>query len=84
MKEKEINLYEIKTRNKQYKLQYKPKMTLASCQIYEEAWTLGFNIKLATVILHDDWNYEIKIEDFSREKVCIDKPKKYDRAGLVD
>ncbi|MFQ5620654.1 MAG: hypothetical protein ACE5FT_02320 [Candidatus Nanoarchaeia archaeon] len=59
-------------------LKYKPKMTASSYEIYSQAKELGFNVKLAFVILKDDWEYDVVIDKLSRDKLYIDKPKRYD------
>ena len=76
----EIFLYEIKTRNKYQKLiHFKPKMTLETHNLYNEAKKCGFLTKIATVWLLDDWNYNVEITDFEENFYCIDKPKRYDK-----
>ncbi len=77
-----INLFEIKTRNKYpYEVKFKPKMTLNTHLLYNQAKELNFQINLATVWLLDNWNYSIEISDFSKENYCLDKPKEYDARG---
>ncbi len=77
---KRIILYEIKTRNKysQPKYFWKTKFTKSTVDIYNEALEKGFEVKIATVWLRDNWDYEVRIEDFKDADYCIDKPKKYD------
>ncbi len=74
-------LFEIKTMNK--KINPKPhwinKMTLATHKMYNDAIKIRFDVRIVTVLLLDDWNYEIKITDFSKAKYYIDKPRKYDK-----
>ncbi len=75
-----ILLYEIKTRNKYHTpLYFKPKMTLETHYLYNEAKKLGFLTKMATVWLFDDWNYDVEINDLEENSYCIDKPKLYDK-----
>ena len=77
-----IVLYEIKTRNKYNKeLHFKPKMTLATHKIYTEALRIGFIVKIATVWLCDNWDYNVVLSDFDDSQYCIDKPKKWDKCG---
>ncbi len=80
-KHRKVIIYEIKTRNKYDapKPNWKNKMTLSSCNIYNEALRLGFKVKLVTVWLHNDWDYDIETEDFESATYSIDKPKKYDK-----
>src|SRR3989338_5201961 len=55
----QVILYEIKTRNSYRKpLYFQPKMTLQTHNLYLEAKRLGFIIKLVTIWLFDDWNYD--------------------------
>jgi len=77
---KNIIIYEIKTRNKYSRIRphWKTKFTQSTIDIYEEALKIGFNVRVATVWLLDDWNYKIELKDFQDADYCIDKPKKYD------
>lgn len=80
-----VILYEIKT---QSYLNFrpncwKPKSTERSLVIYGKAKSIGLCVKLAIVEFHENWNYNIVIEDFSEGLVCIDEPKKYDSAIFV-
>lgn len=79
-KTKTVYLYEIKTRNNYscIKPHWRTKFTQSTIDIYTEALRIGFNVKIATVWLLDDWNYEIELEDFKKADYCIDKPKRYD------
>ena len=36
---------------------------------------MGFSVKVATILFHEDWEYDIQIADFDQEKFCIDRPK---------
>ena len=75
----QVILYEIKTRNSYRKpLYFKPKMTLQTHNLYLEAKRLGFIIKLVTIWLFDDWNYDVEISDLNEKDYCIDKEKIYD------
>lgn len=77
---KKAFLYEIKTRNKYPKdLHFKPKMTYQTHKMYQEARLHGFFPKIATVWLHDKWEYNVEITEFDEKYYCIDKPKMYDR-----
>ena len=74
-------IYEIKTKNKYRKfLLFKPKITLASYEVYTKAKNLGFVVKLAIVELAENWEYDVTILDFDRKYLCIDKPKQYDNS----
>lgn len=78
--DKKVIIYEVKTRNKySVEIPYKPKATASSIQIYETAKSSGFVIKSVTVYLHDNWQYEVKIEDYSEKNYFIDRTKKYDK-----
>jgi len=77
---KEVILYEIKIKNEyKYDLGFKPKMTLATHNMYNSAKKLGFVVKLVYVICKDNWDYDIQLLEFCESNYCIDKPKKYDR-----
>ena len=53
-------------------------MTLQTHNLYLEAKRLGFIIKLVTIWLFDDWNYDVEISDLNEKDYCIDKEKIYD------
>lgn len=73
-------LYEVKVRNEyQKKKNLKPKMTLASYQMYEEAGKAGFEVKVAFVEFLDNWEYNVEVVDLTADSCYVDKPKKYDR-----
>lgn len=79
-----IILYEIKTLNNNFipslnGLNKIPKITLNSYNLYNYAVSLGFNVFVAYVLLNSNWDYDIKIEDFTKCKFSIDKPKNYDK-----
>ena len=77
---KRIILYEIKTRNKyEQELHHKPKMTLETHHLYNQAKELGFITKIATVWLLNDWKYDLEIKDFDEKDYYIDSPKLYDK-----
>lgn len=79
---KQIILYEIKTRNKYRKeLYFKPKMTLETHNVYNQAKSLDFSTKIATVWLYDNWDYDVEIKDFNERDYYIDKPKLYDKGA---
>ncbi len=73
-------LFEVKTMNYLYnpKPYWKLLMTKNTYNLYSESLKLGFDVKVATVILLDNWNYEIEITDFDKTDFLISKPKKYD------
>jgi len=85
LKSKKACLYEVKTRNKResFKPHWKTTMTQATSDIYTKALFLGFEVKIATVWLFDNWNYAVEFEDFERAEYHIDKPKPYDRQGAL-
>ncbi|MEK6816976.1 MAG: hypothetical protein AABY09_05155 [Nanoarchaeota archaeon] len=75
-----IILYEVKTRNKYEKeLEFKPKMTFSTHNMYNEAKKNGFIVKMANVWLHDNWDYDVVVEELNESKYCIDKLKQYDK-----
>jgi hypothetical protein len=77
---KEIILYEIKTKNEyNQKLFFKPKMTLATHHLYNEAKKIGLQVKLATVHFYTNWDYEVTLSEFTESNYCVDKPKLYDK-----
>jgi len=77
-----ITLYEVKTRNRYTKpLYFKPKMTLQTHNLYNEAKKLKFNVVLITIWLNKDWDYEVEMQEFNEKNYCIDKPKIYDRGA---
>jgi len=78
-----VVLFEIKTLNNYSDYTFRksywlPKMTLSTSGIYKEALKKGFEVKVATVWLKDNWDYDVEITDFEKFKYVIDKPKKYD------
>ena len=77
---KKVCLYEIKTKNKYAdpKVFWRTKFTQSTIDVYNKAIELGFGVKVATVRLYDNWNYELEFEDFKNANYCIDKPKQYD------
>ena len=40
---------------------------------------IGFDVKVATVWLHDNWNYDIELKNFVKTDYYIGKPKRYDK-----
>ena len=79
---KEVILFEIKTKNEYCKeLWFKPKVTRNTYHMYIKAQEIGFSVKLAVVIFRKNWNYDIKIQEFDKCNICIDKPKEYDPRG---
>lgn len=81
---KKITLFEIKTKNKYEcpKPWWLCSFTSSTERIYSYAKNLGFEVKVAIVWLHDDWNFSIEIKEFDEIKKFIDKPKKRDRTDL--
>ena len=78
--QKEVILYEVKTRNKYNKeLYFKPKMTLETHNLYNSAKSLNFSVKIVTVWLYDNWEYDLEIKDFDEKDYYIDTPKLYDK-----
>lgn len=76
-----LTVYEIKTRNR-YKtpLQYKPKTTSYTLDVYSNATKLGFIVKTVFVWLEDDWNFSLEIKDFNPKMLYEDKSKVYDKS----
>lgn len=79
-KGKEIILFEVKTRNKYEHAApfWITKFSQSSVEIYKQALLLDFKVRIATVWLHDNWEYSVEIEDFQEEGCYVDGPKKYD------
>jgi len=79
-KGKEIKLFEIKTKNEyRKKLGFKLKITQSTANLYEYAKKIWFKVIVATVHMHNNWNYSITLTDFNLLHYCIDKPKVYDK-----
>ncbi len=78
-----IILYEIKTKNAFKNRFSRPKMTLHSQKVYEQAKILGFEVRLVFVILHNNWQYEIRRLAFKKRYYRIDKPKRFDKGSNV-
>ena len=75
-----ITLYEIKTRNRYAKpLYFKPKMTLQTHNLYNEAKRLKFNVVMITIWLNEEWDYDVEMQEFDEKNYCIDKSKRYDK-----
>ncbi|MFP4403216.1 MAG: hypothetical protein ACLFPJ_02610 [Candidatus Woesearchaeota archaeon] len=82
-KTKNVFLYEIKTKNIYNKsLGFKPKITKSSVLLYKKAIELDFKVNLAFVCFYNDWNYSVKIVDFSENNYYIDSKKLYDKKEL--
>lgn len=77
---KEVNLYEIKTKNKYNNPRsfWRTKFTQSTVDVYTQALKRGFKVTVATVWLLDNWNYEIEMADFRNADYCVDRPKQYD------
>jgi len=73
-------IFEVKTINYLYnpKSYWKLLMTENTYELYRKALKLNFDVKVATIILFDNWNYEVDIIDFDQADFSISKPKKYD------
>lgn len=80
----DIIIYEIKTRNVEYSTRYKIQTTQQSVNALNQAKLLGFNVKLAKVLLHNDWNYEIKFSNFNYHprRMWINNHNNYDKSSL--
>lgn len=83
---RKVVLFEIKTLNDCYINSLKginriPKFTSATYEMYTEAMTKGFDVKVAIVWLKDNWQYDVEIVDFDKCKYLIDKPKLYDKGA---
>ncbi len=74
-------IYEVKTRNHLFnpKPSWRSKMTLSSLNIYKEALSLGFEVKVVSLWLFSNWDYDFDIDDFEEAAYSIDKPKLYDK-----
>lgn len=73
-------LYEVKTRNKHIspKPHWKTCFTESSLYVYKRAIELGFTVTVATIWLHNDWNFEIELEDLENADYHVSNPKPYD------
>lgn len=81
--ENEIVIYEIKTRNVEYDTgKYRTQITQNSVNLLNEAKKLEFTVKLAKVLLHNNWEYEIKISQFNYDvrRMWIHTNNKYDKS----
>ena len=78
---RKIIIYEVKTRNYLFapKSEWKYKMTYYSSQLYKQAQKLGFLVRVVSLWLFTNWNFDYKIYEFDPYFYCIDKPKKYDK-----
>jgi len=76
---KELRMYEIKTKNENKRLHYKPKITQSTLILYQEAEKIGFHVYLAQVVLKEVWNFDTHLERFAPELFVLDKPKLYDK-----
>ncbi len=74
-------LYEVKTKNfiENRPAWWKPCITQSTVNIYREAIKLGMEVKFAFVDLHDNWEYEIRLEPFEVETCHVSVPREYDR-----
>lgn len=81
----EVFLYEVKTQNRLHNRPYwwKPKITQTTAVIYEQAIKLGFCVKLAVVEFQENWNFAVKILDYTPDHYSVDKLKKYDRDDVM-
>lgn len=81
---KKFTLYEVKTRKKWInpKPYWQASFTQSTVNLYKEAIRLGFEVKIATVWLLENWNYEVELEDFLGAKYYVDNDGTYDRAGV--
>ena len=83
--EKKIILYEIKTKNVyKKKLNFKPKIIHSKVLLYKKAIKLGFEVKLAYICLHNDWNFSIEFFNLSKTDYRIEIPEQYGRENLQD
>lgn len=78
-KEKDVILYEVKTKNAYKNKSFPPKMTEHAHIVYNKAKAIGFIIRLVFIELQNNWNFEIKEMEFKKCYYCIDKPKRFDK-----
>lgn len=76
-------LYEINMRNHypNPKPHWKHTFTKASVDVYNKALALGFAVKVITVRLYDDWNYDLEITPFCPEQYFITEDNPAERLG---
>lgn len=80
---KDIVIYEVKTRNAEHhNSKYPLKITRNCMNIYAEAETLGFKVKVAIVLLRHNWNYSVFIDNFSymKENFWVYTHNKHDKS----
>jgi len=77
-KKTQFLLYEIKAKNA-YAGKWPHKMTSSTVEMYKNAIALGFESKLVTVWFHDNWKFDVQIEDIEKANWTIDRPKLYDQ-----
>lgn len=76
-------IYEIKTINAYKRRQYlKPKINHSSILLYQKALSLGFEVQLAYVCLHEDWKFSIEFVEFSKDNCYVNWTKTYDKEIL--
>lgn len=76
----QIIIYEVKTRNVEYK--DKRLITTKNClKLYDEARKLGIKVKLAKILFYNNWNYSLEINDFKfdKQKMWLNNRNNYDK-----
>ena len=75
-----IIIYEIKLRVKYRKMkpEWKTNITWSSYNVYKEAIKLGLAVKILTIWMLDDWDYEIEIRNFKYADYTVSKPREFD------
>jgi hypothetical protein len=60
------------------RLSYNHKLSPHTHWVYSKAERLGFIVKAATVYFHENWNFEVMIEDYDESDFSIDRPNQID------
>ena len=74
-------IYEIKVKDDYENANdfWKIRMTASTVDIFNKAVAIGVNVKVVTVHLYDDWNFDFDLKDFTESDYCINKPKFWDK-----
>jgi len=79
--QRNIILYEIKTKNKAYekKIKWPHKITQNTVNMYRKSAEIGFKPIIVIVWFLENWNFEIEVREFESGWWTIDRPKLYDK-----
>jgi hypothetical protein len=78
----QIVLYEVKTRNLERELQGRPFILTQNClRMYTIAERMGFVVRIAKVVLLDDWNYTVSMHSLkdTLKKTWVERNGNYDK-----